>query len=386
MNERDPQPERGRWSSLLPSAGDLALTLGLLVVGVLASISHHDVLGPLLSAALVLPLAWRRRWPFAVLLVIAGVAFVQWLTATTLLADVALLVALYTVAAQSSRDKTIAAFAIVVLGIVLAGVKWPTNQPLVVGALLTVMAGAAVVTGNNVSTRRAYLASLEDRAARLEHERDQQMQLAAAAERSRIAREMHDVVAHNLSVMIALADGAGYVADEEPQRASGAMAQVSATGRQALAEMRRLLGVLREGEGDLALAPQPGLAQIEPLTEQVRAAGLPVRLETSGTPAELGQGAELTVFRLVQEALTNTLKHADPEARATVRLNYEADAIEVEVLDDGKPAEPAPADAPSGDGGQGLAGMRERVAVYGGDVEAGPRVDGGWRVHARLTA
>lgn len=384
MNEQAPHPERGASASLLPSAGDIALTLGLLVVGVLASISHHGVLGPLLSAALVLPLAWRRRWPFAVLVVIAGVAFVQWLSATSLLADVALLVALYTVAAQCSRAKVVAAFAIVVIGIVLAGLKWPTNQPLVVGALLTVMAAAAAVIGNNVSTRRAYLASVEDRAARLERERDQQVLLAAAAERARIACEMHDVVAHNLSVMIALADGAGYVAGEQPQRASGAMAQVSATGRQALAEMRRLLGVLREGEseGDLALAPQPGLAQIEPLADQVRAAGLPVRLETSGTPGELGQGAELTVFRLVQEALTNTLKHADPDARATVKLSYEPDAIDVEVLDDGKPADPAPA----GDGGQGLAGMRERVAVYGGAVEAGPRADGGWRVHARLSA
>ena len=161
------------------------------------------------------------------------------------------------------------------------------------------MATAAVVLGLNVRTRRAYLAALEDRAAQLERERDQQGRLAAAAERARIAREMHDIVAHNLSVMIALADGAGYMSEQDPKRAAGAMEQVSETGRHALDEMRRLLGVLREDEAT-ALAPQPGLADLEPLLERLREAGLHAALETSGEPVALGAGAELTVYRLVQ--------------------------------------------------------------------------------------
>jgi signal transduction histidine kinase len=155
------------------------------------------------------------------------------------------------------------------------------------------------------------------------------------------------------------------------------MAQVSRTGRHALAEMRRLLGVLR-ADGDAALAPQPGLADLDVLLEQVRAAGLPVTFETTGTPVALGSGAELTVYRLVQEALTNTLKHAGAGAQATVRLRYEGDGIDVEVTDDGRGPALVGAD------GQGLSGMRERAAVYGGAVEAGPQATGGWRVHARL--
>jgi signal transduction histidine kinase len=240
------------------------------------------------------------------------------------------------------------------------------------------MATAAVVLGLNVRTRRAYLASVEERAAQLERERDQQGLLAAAAERARIAREMHDIVAHNLSVMIALADGAGYMAEQDPQRAAGAMGQVSETGRHALGEMRRLLGVLREDDST-ALAPQPGLADLEPLLEQVRAAGLHATLETVGAPVALGAGAELTVYRLVQEALTNVLKHAGAHAHATVRLHYDATGVEVEVSDDGHGRARVAVGA-----GQGLNGMRERAAVYGGELEAGPAPGGGWRVRTRL--
>jgi signal transduction histidine kinase len=177
--------------------------------------------------------------------------------------------------------------------------------------------------------------------------------------------------------MIALADGAGYVAEQDPKRAAGAMGQVSETGRHALGEMRRLLGVLREDEST-TLAPQPGLADLQPLLEQVRAAGLHARLETSGAPVALGAGAELTVYRLVQEALTNTLKHAGGDASATVRLRYDADGVVVVVADDGHGRARVAA------GGQGLNGMRERAAVYGGELEAGPAPGGGWRVRTRL--
>jgi len=356
-----------------PLLADLLLVGILLVLGV-ASTHGTD---RLISAALILPLIWRRRAPFAVFTVIAVVAFGQWLAGVDLFADVALLVAVYTVAAQEPRGRVIAACTMLELGVVLAVARWAEPSLLPSFVLLTGMATAAVVIGLNVRTRRAHLATLEDRAEQLERERDQQGRLAAAAERARIAREMHDIVAHNLSVMLALADGAGYMSERDPERAASAMDQVSKTGRHALGEMRRLLGVLREDDST-ALAPQPGLADLEPLLQQVRAAGLQARLETSGAPIALGAGAELTVYRLVQEALTNTLKHVGADAHATVRLHYDATGVEVEVTDDG-PGRPRVAA-----GGQGLSGMRERAAVYGGEFEAGPAPGGGWRVRTRL--
>ena len=351
--------------------------LALVVLAISATTARGRPESWLLTIALVAPLVWRRRAPFAVFLAIAGVAFVQWLIDQALLADIALLVAIYTVAAHEPRRRFVIAAAILELGIVLATARWAINSNLPVLVFLTGMGTAAAVLGINVGTRRAHLATLEERAAQLERERDQQGRLAAAAERARIAREMHDIVAHNLSVIVALADGAGYMASSDPARSAGAMEQVSRTGRNALGEMRRLLGVLNDGEA-AALAPVPGLQELDGLLEQVRAAGLPVALETSGTPLELGPGAELTVYRLVQEALTNTLKHAGAGARATVRLRYFDDGVEVEVTDDGRGL------GRIGAGGQGLSGMRERAAVYGGSIEAGPVPAGGWRVHTRL--
>jgi signal transduction histidine kinase len=357
-----------------PLLADLLLTLVLLA---LCLASAPAGAGRWFTVALVVPLLWRRRAPFGAFCVIAAVAFAHWWADLNLSADVALLVAIYTVAVQEPRGRLIAACLILELGIVLAVARWADQAELPAIVLLTGMATAAVVLGLNVRTRRAYLAALEERAEQLERERDQQGRLAAAAERARIAREMHDIVAHNLSVMVALADGAGFMAGREPERSAGAMEQVSRTGRHALAEMRRVLGLLHDDE-TAALAPQPGLADLDALLERVRAAGLPATLETSGAPVALGAGAELTVYRLVQEALTNALKHAGPNAHATVRLRYETDGVDVEVTDDG------PGRARVSAGGQGLAGMRERAAVYGGALEAGPAPGGGWRVRARL--
>jgi signal transduction histidine kinase len=192
---------------------------------------------------------------------------------------------------------------------------------------------------------------------------------------------MHDIVAHNLSVMIALADGASYALHDDPARAELAMATASRTGRQALTEMRRLLGVLRDDDGsESSRAPQPGIHELDQLVGQVRAAGLPVTLAVEGDGDALPAGAQLTVFRLVQEALTNTLKHAGPRARAQVRLRFDAAGVDVEVSDDGTGARTSV----QGAHGLGLNGMRERAAVYAGTVEAGPLATGGWRVHTRL--
>ena len=189
-------------------------------------------------------------------------------------------------------------------------------------------------------TRRAYFAQLEERAARLEKEREAQAKVAVAAERARIARELHDVVAHNVSVMVVQADGAAYVLDAAPDQAKQALETISGTGRQALAEMRRLLGVLRTGEHQEGgeYVPQPDVEQIEDLVEQCAAPGLPVDFKVEGTPRPLPSGVELTAYRIVQEALTNTRKHGGPDAGASVRLVYFDDGLGLLVEDDGRGA------------------------------------------------
>jgi signal transduction histidine kinase len=203
--------------------------------------------------------------------------------------------------------------------------------------------------------------------------------VAAAAERARIARELHDVIAHHVSVMVVQADGAAYALRSDPQTAETALHAISRTGRQALNEMRHLLGVLRtDGDRAAQLAPLPGLGELRELLDQARAAGLAVTYTLSGTPRELPEGAELAAYRVVQESLTNTRKHAGLAASAAVTLTYEPAGLTVEVTDNGF-ATPTP-----GSGGHGLAGMRERIGMYGGTVQAGPIESGGFRVVAHL--
>src|SRR5215472_3312020 len=222
--------------------------------------------------------------------------------------------------------------------------------------------------------RRAYYAGLEERAAQLERDRDAQARIAAAAERARIARELHDVIAHNVSVMVVQADGASYALRSEPDRTA-----ISQTGRQALAEMRRLLGILRSDDQQADLAPVPGLDQLRELLDQARRAGMSVSLTLEGAARPLPEGAELAAYRVVQESLTNTRKHGGLAAAAAVTLRYEPDALVLEVTDDGLGA------AAIGDGpGHGLTGMRERIEMYGGTVQAGPLPGGGYQVTARL--
>jgi signal transduction histidine kinase len=223
-------------------------------------------------------------------------------------------------------------------------------------------------------------AAMLERAQLLELERDQEVRLAASTERARIAREMHDVVAHSLSVVIAQADGGRYAGRTDPEAAVGALEQISATGRQALADMRSLLGVLREGDAQ-EFAPQPDVAAIPALVEDVRRSGLDVDLLTEGQPVEMAGGTQLAAYRIVQESLTNVLKHAGPASRAWVRLQWRTDALEVSVLDDGRGA--AAMLAPDGNG-QGVIGMRERAVLHGGRLETGPRHGGGFGVHAVL--
>jgi signal transduction histidine kinase len=339
----------------------------------------------LFAVALAAPLLLRRRYPVGVFALIAVIALAQVLVAERSFGDAALLVALYTVAVSRPREELLGALGVIEVGIVLATAEWGHSRWPESLAALNAMAIAATVIGVNVRNRRALVESLRDRATRLELERDQQGRLSAAAERARIAREMHDIVAHNLSVMIALADGAAYANRDSPERAEAAMRDVSRTGRQALTEMRRLLGVLREETpADSAMAPQPGLADLDTLLAQVRSAGLPVTLIFEGEPGwrqSLPEGLQLTAYRIVQEALTNTLKHGGPAATAEARLELRDGVLTIEVRDNG-----AGGSVDVNSFGGGLRGMGERASVYGGTVDAGPLEGGGWRVHATLSA
>jgi signal transduction histidine kinase len=351
--------------------------------------SVHDTPHPQRAAVVVLalaaaPLLVRRIWPIpvfaAVLALNAGAGLWGHVHGAN---GLALLIALYTVAAiRPRRDALVCAGLLeltVVAGLLLfAGGGWWYDAIFASG-----MVAAALGLGLYSTTRRAYLAELHDRAERLERERDQQGALAAAAERARIAREMHDIVAHHLTVMITLSDAAIAASAASPERATEVMRSVSATGRRALADTRRLLGVLHQPPGQdagEALAPVPDLAQLDVLIEQVRSAGLDTTLEIHGEVPDVPAGVQLTVYRLVQEALTNTLKHGGPGARASVRLRFLPGELRVDVDDDGAGAA-APVTASIG---SGLVGMQERVHAYGGDVQTGPRQPGGWRVSARL--
>ncbi|SFF60729.1 Signal transduction histidine kinase [Actinacidiphila alni] len=385
---------RERVRRRLPAVAVDALFAAALFAGV--CVLSHEVLRArpvsflLVQTGLTLPLVWRRRAPLPVFCCVAAAAFGQWLADLQTPTDVALLVALYTVAAACDRRRLMVAFAILEAGIVLATVAWAEHhRGVATFASLSAMAVTAAVFGGNTRSRRDHLAFLEDRAVRLERERDQRAQLAVADERARIAREMHDIVTHNLSVMVALADGAVFAQGRSPDRAETAMRQVSATGRQAITDMRRFLGVLRADEPDALRHPMPGISQLESLADQVRAAGLPTVLTVTGDPGPVPAAAQLTVYRLVQEALTNTLKHAPAGTRAEVRIGCAPDTLTVTVTDDGPVPAAAATGRPGADGaarspGHGIPGMRERAAAYGGSLTAGPVPGGGWRVTAVL--
>jgi signal transduction histidine kinase len=215
----------------------------------------------------------------------------------------------------------------------------------------------------------------------LEREQRQHELNAVAEERSRIARELHDVVAHNVGLMVVQAQGAQRVLDRDPQRARQALETIERTGRAALGDMRGSLGALRKPESDAPLAPQPRIESLGALVEQARRSGLEVELVTEGDPAPLAAGVDLSVYRIVQEALTNTLKHAGP-VHARVKVRYAGDELELEISDDGAPGQPRRSGVT--EGGHGLVGMRERVALYGGQLHADQRPEGGFIVRASL--
>jgi signal transduction histidine kinase len=380
---------------------DLAVVAALFVLFCLPDLVPHDedrgpeellrMAGPLpaagtlaLQAGLLLPLLWRRRAPSVTLALTAAAFLVQSSFGVFLRADVALLVALYSVTLHGRLRHLPWACAAAVASLlpVAARVSGLVSFWEALFFLLTAVT-AAVALGLAVRIRRAQLASLRDRAVRLEIERDQRSRLATATERVRVAREMHDIIGHNLSVMITLADGGAYAADVAPERSKEALRLVGDAGRQALGELRRMLGVLREEADGAELAPQPGIADLDALCARIRAAGPEVVYRSAGELDHLDQGVQLMAYRIVQEAFTNTLNHAGPHTRIDVSVAAEGPALRIRVRDDGR-ADAATQPRPATEQGHGLAGMRERAALYGGTVDAGPAPGGGWVVSAVL--
>jgi signal transduction histidine kinase len=373
-----------------PFAVDVATTgAAVLVLVLLPAPSYADKAESLVLGLLfVVPLAWRRRAPVpaAAAMVLAGLLQVATLP-SVVLADVAALVMVYSLAAYAPRWAARGGLGVGLVGAFLIGARWYSYDASYGGAdpLVMAVAAAAIAVvaawalGDLRRARLLRVSALEERARLLELERDQEMRLAATAERARIARELHDVVAHSLSVVIAQADGGLYAGRTDPDQATGALEQIAATGRQALTDMRSLLGVLRQ-DGGQEYAPQPDVAAIKGLVGDVRASGLDVDLIEEGPPQPLPAGPQLAAYRIVQESLTNVLKHAGPASRAWVRLQWRADALELSVLDDGRGAAAAPSDG----AGQGLRGMVERAALHGGRLQAGPRHGGGFGVQVVL--
>lgn len=445
----------GQWSDEHRFGVDLTVTLVLAVVFVPASAAFTSMGGggggtsggwaAFWALLLLAPLPWRRSRPLASAITVYSVALVHLLAGYLVIfpADFAVLVALYSVTVYGPRWAHRTAIVSSLVGAVVLGVALGLLSGRLADLATMVFFTSAFggmtflavwAFGLVRRSRRETIAALVDRAERLEVERDQQAQIATAAERARIAREMHDIVAHSLSVVIAQADGGRYAAAHDPEAATRALATVSETGRAALADMRRLLGVLRSEpprvvvppgaavgpSGTLALpsgraagtppdgspygpaapghpapasaataalerAPQPDTADLETLVAQVRDSGMRVSFVRVGQARPLPPGAGLTVYRVCQEALTNVLKHAGPDPEVTVVVRWGAATLDLEVEDDGRGASTsAAARQDARPGGYGVLGMRERAALFGGSVQVGPRAGGGFRVHLRI--
>ncbi|MFJ8019433.1 sensor histidine kinase [Streptomyces sp. NPDC096311] len=337
--------------------------------------------------ALAVPLWWRRRSPSLTFAVIAAVCLAHWSLSVWLRTDVSLLIALYSLALHGRLRHLPVAAGLAATGLIAMIFRSGVYNPWVAAFLVLGTATAAAAIGLTLRIRRAHLAALEDRAARLQVEQEQRARLIAAAERSRVAREMHDIVGHNLAVIISLADGAENLVVTRPERSAEAMRIIAGTGRQALTELRRVLGVLRESSEEPQLEPQPGIGDLEPLMERVRAAGADVSFRTSGDLGGIADGVQLTVYRIVQEALTNSLKHAGPGTSINVAVEFGDDQVRVTVTDTGPAPGRTPAIQPAGlrqGDGHGIVGMRERTGLYRGSLTSGPGARGGWVTTAVL--
>lgn len=381
-----------QWIQAHPRAADWLLVAMLMAITVpVALYSVPDggqraigVLGWTLVLCMNVPVAWRRTAPFAAIWTTVALTAPYWILdypddAT----GPGMLILVYSLAAHGRRPQAVRHFWLVLLlltGVMTAGVI--SNQDDVPWFAVpgnVIIFGTAWILGDNLRTRRRYLAELEEKAQRTEEQHAAEAERAIAEERTRIARELHDVVAHSMSVMVVQAGAARRVIDQDPVQAATALAAIEETGRESLTEMRRVLGVLR-GEGDaVELAPAPGLDDFDRLLHHCEEAGMPVELIVTGDVRPLAPGLEMNAYRVVQESLTNSLKHAG-RAHATVTLHYAPDRLRVTVHDDGRGAAAINAGA-----GQGIVGMRERVEAYNGALTAAPRPGGGFAVEATFT-
>ena len=327
-----------------------------------------------------LPLLLRRRFPFA------APVFTFAVQAAASAADpalgvettglVALLLSFWVVGAENERGQAIAGAAIGFASIAVVA-ELDVRVGLENSVWGVILGSVVCLIAYALQQRAKRAAELEERASRLERELEERAHAEVLAERTRIARDLHDLVAHSVSLMTVQAGAARLLLPDDPARARESLRSVEETGREALADLRRLFGIVRSEEGDAALTPQPGLARLDALLEQSRTAGLPVEVAIEGKRRMLSPGVDLTAYRIVQEALTNVLKHAGP-ARAQVTIRYGREVLDLEITNDGRRTR-------NGEGtGHGLVGMRERVALYGGEFEAGPRRQDGYAVRARL--
>ncbi len=340
----------------------------------------HTLL-PVLSLFFVAPLLFRRRFPLAAVAAVylsLGLAAALYPTALQHINSPFFAVLLATVIVGAAPERRVAYFggAITFALVSIIYYRDPASSPSDFFFLLFFF-GAAWLAGLALASRSQQTDELRARVERAERDREEEARRAVDEERARIARELHDVVAHSVSVMVVQAGGVRRLLDPDQDRQREALLAIEHTGRAALTEMRRMLGVLRSDEPQTGpLTPQPGLEYLDRLLEQMRESGLPVELEVEGQQVPLSAGVDLSAYRIVQEGLTNTLKHAGPGATARVVIRYLPEQLELEVSNDGE--------VPANGDGHGLVGMRERVALYGGTLEAGPGKNGGYSVRARL--
>ena len=378
-----PLVDGGWWDRLRrvdPRTWDTLLALGVVAVGLLAFAlrdQRPDEPPAALGYALVVvagsSLAWRRRAPLTVATIVSAAVATASLLGYWPEFVAMLWIAVYSAAAYTERDRLVRLLLPVALLTSVAisvGERWDRGLNWVeILSDLIVTFGVPILLGRMTFNRRR----------RIVRDREFATREAVAAERAAIARELHDVVAHHMSVMVVQAGAARAVSTSDPAATAEALRQIEASGRTGLTEMRRLLEVLKAEEDGNGRAPQPGLARLSELLDAMRASGLPVEAVVEGSPRPLPPGVDLSAYRIVQEALTNALRHAGG-ASARVVVRYEPDAVELEVADDG----PGPPEDPEASGGHGLIGMRERVQLFGGELEAGPRLGGGFLLRARL--
>ncbi len=359
-----------------------AAVLAVAAVGEVLAVSSRT--GPVLAnvglaLAYTLPLVWRRTHPFALIAFVlaAAIAMAEFLTPMQdlFVPLLVILIAAYSCGAYQDGPRAWVSVIVIAAGMFAVMSTMPDQSPSD-HFFPTMFMFMAWLAGRAIRSRTRLTEALHEAAAQAAEEHDDELHRAAAEERRRIAREMHDLVAHSMSVMVVQAGGARRILDRDPARALEAAERIERTGREALAEMRHLLGVLHPGEEPRALAPQPTLAELDALINRARAAGLPLVLHEDGERRPLPAGLDLAAYRIVQEGLTNAFKHAGG-APTEVTVTWSELELAIEVRDRGRMRI-------GGEGGHGLVGMRERVRVYGGEIETGPAKGGGWRVRATL--